>query len=427
LGVESVIDPANRCQLKCLRSAGAVSAHGRASALLICILARKLRKPNRSFILSVVEIRPVRTRREKNLFLNLPWKIYRDWPAWVPPLRLSQKELVGYRSHPFYEQAEIATFLAFCDGEPCGRIAAIDNHVHNQLYPDEKRGFVGFFESENDQQVANALFDAAREWLGTHGLHDLRGPTNPSINYEWGLLTDAFDLSPTFLMTYNPPYYVQLWEEYGFEKVQELYTYYGQKHELSLIKDKVHFIVREASERFGIRLRPLDKRNFKAEVRTFLGIYNTALVGTWGYIPLSKNEIKHFSNSLRYLIVPELTILAEIDDKIVGCMFGLLDYNPRIKKIDGRLFPFGFLQLLTRRREFKRLRLVSTNVLPEYQRWGVGAVLAVNLIEPGLAWGGIEEAEFSWVLESNTLSRQTLEKGGLTREKTHRIYDWLST
>ena len=270
------------------------------------------------------------------------------------------------------------------------------------------------------------MFDAAREWLASHGLHDLRGPTNPSINYEWGLLTDAFDQSPTFLMTYNPPYYVQLWEEYGFEKAQDLFTYCGHKQDLATMKEKIHFIVREARERFGIRLRPLDKRKFKAEVRTFLDIFNSALVGTWGYIPLSESEIKHFSASLRYLIVPELTVMAEIDAKIVGCIFGLLDYNPRIKKIGGRLFPWGFLQLLIRRRELKRLRFVSTNVIPEYQRWGVGAVLAVHMIEPSLAWG-VEEAEFSWVLESNNLSRKTLEKSGMKREKSHRIYDWLST
>ena len=106
-------------------------------------------------------------------------------------------------------------------------------------------------------------------------------------------------------------------------------------------------------------------------------------------------------------------------------MFGLLDYNPRIKKIDGRLFPFGWLELVRNRRGVKRLRLVSTNVSPEYQRWGVGAVLAIGMLDPALE-RGLEQAEFSWVLESNTLSRKTLEKGGLTREKTHRIYDFSS-
>ena len=376
-------------------------------------------------VLARIEVRPVHTRREKKHFLNLPWRIYRDYPAWVPPLRQNQKELVGYRRHPFYDSAQCQTFLAWQHGRPCGRIAAIENPAHNEANPNDQRGFVGFFESENNQEIADGLFSAARAWLGERGHHNIRGPTNPSINYELGLLTDAFDISPTFLLTYNPPYYVDLWEHYGFRGVQDLYTFVGQKKDLDKLKSKVRFIADEATQRLGIRLRSLDKRRFKQDVRSFLDIYNTALVGTWGFCPLSDREVDHFAASLRHLIVPDLTILAEIDGKTIGCMFGLLDYNPRIKKIDGRLFPFGWLELVRHRRAIKRLRLVSTNVSPEYQRWGVGAVLAMAMLDPALEWG-LDQGEFSWVLESNTLSRKTLEKGGLTQEKTHRIYDFVA-
>lgn len=370
-----------------------------------------------------IEVRPVRSRSEKKRFLSLPWQIYRDYPAWVPPLRQNQKELVGYSRHPFYERASIETFLAWRNGELCGRIAAIDNPVHNEVHPKEQRGFVGFFECVNDQDVANSLFDAASDWLEERGHRTIRGPVNPSINYEVGLLTDAYDIPPTFLLTYNPPYYVELWENYGFEGVQDLYTFLGEKSRLDTLKEKIRFIAEHATERLGVKLRPLDKREFKKEVRKFLDIYNTALVGSWGFCPLSDKEVDHFAASLQHLIVPELTILAEIDGETIGCMFGLLDFNPRIKKIDGKLFPFGFLQLLRNRKELKRLRLVSTNVSPEYQRWGVGAVLAIEMLDIGLEWG-IEQGEFSWVLESNTLSRKTLEKAGMIREKTHRVYDF---
>ena len=369
-------------------------------------------------------MRPVRSRSEKKRFLNLPWQIYRDYPAWVPPLRQNQKELVGYSRHPFYERGSIETFLAWRNGKPCGRIAAIDNPTHNEVHPNEQRGFIGFFECENDQGVANQLFDAACGWLEEHGHKAIRGPVNPSINYEVGLLTDAYDVRPTFLLTYNPPYYVELWENYGFQGVQDLYTFLGEKTRLDTLKEKIRFIAEHATERLGIQLRPLDKRNFKKEVRNFLGIYNTALVGSWGFCPLSDNEVEHFAASLQHLIVPELTILAEIDGETIGCMFGLLDFNPRIKKIDGKLFPLGFLQLLRNRKELKRLRMVSTNVSPEYQRWGVGAVLAIEMLDIGLEWG-VEQGEFSWVLESNTLSRKTLEKAGMIREKTHRVYDFV--
>jgi GNAT superfamily N-acetyltransferase len=139
---------------------------------------------------------------------------------------------------------------------------------------------------------------------------------------------------------------------------------------------------------------------------------------------MSNLEIRHVSKSLQHLIVPELTMIAEIEGKPVGCIFGLLDYNPRIKEIDGRLFPFGFLKLIRNKQEIHRVRLVSTNVLPEYQRWGIGVVLAAHLVPPALEYG-ICEGEFSWVLESNHLSRKTLERGNLRQEKRHRIYDFI--
>ena len=138
---------------------------------------------------------------------------------------------------------------------------------------------------------------------------------------------------------------------------------------------------------------------------------------------MSEGEIRHMAAGLKHLIVPELTVIGEVDGRAIGSTFGLLDYNPRIKLIDGRLFPFGFLRLFSRRHKIKRIRIISTNVLPEYQRWGVGLVLVNGLLPKVLEWG-IEEGEFSWVLESNHLSRKTLEKGGAKRTKTYRIYDY---
>jgi GNAT superfamily N-acetyltransferase len=154
----------------------------------------------------------------------------------------------------------------------------------------------------------------------------------------------------------------------------------------------------------------------------FLDIYNQSLVGTWGYVPLSRGEVDHIGASLKHLIVPEMTSFAEVDGRPVGAVFGLLDYNPRIKQIDGRLYPFGFVRLLANRRRIKRVRLISTNVLPEYQRWGLGLVLVARLVPEALAWG-IREAEFSWVLESNHLSYATLQRGGAVLAKTYRLYD----
>ena len=374
--------------------------------------------------MSDLTIRPVASRRDQKQFLQLAWTLYRGDENWIPPLRRNLEELVGFRPHPFHDVADVRTWLAWRDGQVCGRIAGIVNHVHNEKYS-EKRGFFGFFESLDDQQVAHGLFDAVRQWLADQGISQLRGPVNPSLNYEVGLLIDGFDSPPTFMMTYNPPYYARLIESYGFGKTQDLYAFWGHVDMLSTLDKKLEFVVREATRRFDIRLRTLDRKRFQEDVQMFLHIYNASLEGTWGFTPLSPGEMEHMSGSLRHLIVPELTTAAEVDGRMVAASFGLLDYNPRIKLIDGRLFPFGFIRLLTRRKQIKRIRLISTNVLPEYQRWGLGVVLLARLVPIALRWG-IEEAEFSWVLESNHLSFKSLKRGGAKLVKTYRVYDYPS-
>jgi hypothetical protein len=191
---------------------------------------------------------------------------------------------------------------------------------------------------------------------------------------------------------------------------------------LKTLDEKLAFITEECRRRFDIKLRRMDRKHFDREVRLFLKIYNEALVGTWGFVPLSEAEVEHMAASMKHLIAPEMTTIAEIDGRAVGAQFGLLDYNPRIKQIDGRLFPFGFIRLLWNKKAIKRVRLVSTNVIPEYQKWGLGLVIASRIVPDAKAWG-IEEAEFSWVLESNKLSYGTLKRGGAEITKRYRIFD----
>ncbi len=372
--------------------------------------------------MSHLEVIPVSTRGERKLFFNFPWDLYRGDPHWVPPLRLVQKELLNYRRHPFYDDAEIQTFVALRDGKPCGRLAAIINHAHNRWY-NEKRGFFGFYESEDDEDVTGRLFDTARDWFAEHDIEAIRGPVNPSLNYELGLLVDGFNDAPWFMMTYGKPYYDRLVKAYGFRKAQDLYAFWGHVDMLDDISRRLNSLSQHILERFDLVCRPMDIKRFDEEIATFLNIYNQSLASTWGFVPMSDGEVKKQAAGMKQMIVPELTTMAEIDGKAVGTMFGLLDYNPRIQAIDGRLLPFGFLKLLRKRRELTRVRLISTNVLPQYQSWGIGIALVSRLVPDALAWG-IQEAEFSWVLESNDLSYKTLKKGGAKITKQYRIYDY---
>tara|TARA_R110002049_G_scaffold2750_4_gene22021 strand:+ start:216094 stop:217224 length:1131 start_codon:yes stop_codon:yes gene_type:complete len=368
-----------------------------------------------------VRCEPVQSRRDQKAFLALEQEIYADQPNWVPPIWMIRKELVGFKHHPFYDHADRQAFLVRRGNRVVGRVLAIINHAHNECHQ-EKIGFFGFFECLDDQEACDEMFTVANRWLSERGMTAVRGPVNPSLNYECGLLVDGFDSPPTYLITYNRDYYGRLIENAGFVQSQDLFSYEAPISILEHLDPKLVFVIEEATKRFNVKCRPIDRKNFAKDVRSFLEIYNQSLQQTWGYVPMSEAEIDHQSAGLKHLIVPELTSIAEIDGRAVGAGFGLLDYNELIAKINGRLFPLGWWTLLTKKRQIKRLRLISTNVLPEYQKWGLGLVTLARIL-PDAIKSGIEIGEFSWVLESNTLSRGTIVRGGATLTKTHRLYD----
>ncbi|MCC9602793.1 N-acetyltransferase [Stieleria sp. JC731] len=369
-----------------------------------------------------IQCSPVESRADQKAFIQLEKDLYKNDPNWVAPLWGERKQLCGFSGkHPFYNDAECKAFLARKDGKVCGRVLAIVNHAHNR-YHKEQRGFFGFFECVDDAEVAKELFDQACQWLSGKGMTDVRGPVNPSLNYECGLLVDGFDSPPTFLITYNQPYYEDLVVAAGFEKSQDLFCYEASIEDLDDLDPKLQFVIDEATKRFKVNCRPISRKTFDEDVKTFLRIYNQSLQRTWGYVPMSDEELVHQAGQLKLLIVPELTSIAEIDGQPVGAGFGLLDYNQVLKNMNGNLFPFGWLRLVLGKRKITRLRLVSTNVLPEYQKWGLGLVTLARILPDAIKFG-IQTGEFSWVLESNSLSRGTIERGGARKAKTQRLYD----
>ncbi len=250
----------------------------------------------------------------------------------------------------------------------------------------------------------------------------MRGPVNPSMNHESALLIDGFDKPPTFMMPYNLPYYQRLVESYGFQKVQDLYSFWGTIDMLPQVEKRLSTVISRAEEIFKITLRSLNNKHFHRDIALFLDIYNKSMETMWGFVPMSAAEMRYMASQMKHMIIPELTVIAEADGVPIGALFVLPDYNPRIKKIDGKLFPFGIFTLLSRKRDFRRVRIISANVMPEYQMWGVGVVLLKGMV-PKLLELKVQDVEFSWVAESNTLSRGSLAKGGAVIEKTHRVYD----
>jgi GNAT superfamily N-acetyltransferase len=347
--------------------------------------------------------------------------LYQDDPNWIPPLRDNQKRLLGWKRHAFYEHAEAESFVARRAGDVVGRIAAIVDRAHCQTHG-EHRGFFGFFECTDDREVAGALLTAAEGWLASKGMTCVRGPMNPSMNYECGLLVEGFDRPPTFMMTYNRPYYGALLESCGLVKCHDLLAYEGHLDQLPEVANRLGPLADQAQERAGATLRGMNRARFGSEVELFLRLYNGAMAGHWGFVPLSERETRDLAASMKHLLVPEMALVVEVEGRPVGAVVGLPDFNPAIREINGRLFPFGFFKLLWAKKHVKRIRVLSINVLPEFQRWGLGLVLMKGLVPKAIEMN-VQEAEFSWILESNDLARMGLKKGGAVITRTYRLYD----
>ena len=346
----------------------------------------------------------------------------------MPPILAQERELLGWKDwhgqrHPFYENAESVTFLVERGGQTVGRLAALVNHVHNRKY-NEKLGFFGFFECVDDAAVARALFEAGKAWLRERGMTAVRGPVNPSLNYTCGLLVDGFARPPCFLMTYNPVYYGALLEHCGFAKSQDLYAYEMDVKLLEVLVVRYKRAVIAALSREGFAVRPMDPKRFQKEIETYLDIYNRSLEGTWGFTPLQPGEARRIATEMRHVIVPEFAIFAEVGGKPIGALLALLDYNQILGKLNGRLFPFGFLRVLMGRKRITTARAMAMTMVPGYENSGLSVVLLDRLVDAAAEWGGhIERYEFSWVLESNDRSRGTLERCGTKIVSTYRLYD----
>ncbi len=367
-----------------------------------------------------INIYPVQTKNDLMKFIKFQWRIYKGDPHWIPPLIIDRKKILDRNKNPFFLHSEMELFLAEKNGELVGRIAAIKNDIHNKVHND-KVGFFGFFECVNEQQAANALFSKAGEWLRSKGLTHMRGPANPSSNDEYGLLVDGFDDSPRLLMTYNPSYYIQLCENYGLTKAKDLYAYKLEYEKVTNVS-KIERVQDIARRRYNLKISPLDMKDFDNELKKVKYVYNKAWEPNWGFIPMTDEEINAMAKDLKMLVEPELVLFGEIDGKVIGFSLVMLDYNQIFKKLNGHLFPFGFIKLFTRKKKIDWVRIITLGIIPEYQKRGLDAVFYYEIVHRAKKLG-ITRGEASWVLEDNEM----MNRGALMMEgelyKKYRIYE----
>ncbi len=314
--------------------------------------------------------------------------------------------------------ATVKYFLAEKDGRIVGRICSIINDRHRE-FQQEDAGFFGFFESENDCDVAKALLDVVSADLKAAGMKDMRGPMNFSTNEECGFLTDGYDEHPMIMTPYNPPYYNDLMEHCGMRKAKDLYAYIYDIQEAP--PEKVLRVAAIAEKR-GIKVRPIDKRKFAAEMMVFKVVYNAAWEKNWGFIPLTDEELLYLGERLRQIVVPELTLIAEHEGKPVGFLGMVPDFNVVLKQIKGSLNPLSILKALYYSRKIRGLRLLMLGITREFRNKGVDAVL-LREVYPAMLKGNYQRVEFSWILEDNIPVQRIVEMAGGQLYKKYRIYE----
>jgi hypothetical protein len=372
----------------------------------------------------LLSIREVATEQDKNVFIKLPWKIYKENKYWVPPLLFDVKNNLDPNKNPFFKHAEVGFFLAFNDDKPVGRIAAIKNELHNQFHK-ENIGFFGFFECINDQEVANKLFDTAIDWCKQRKLTKIVGPMNPSTNDECGLLIDAYDQSPVFLMPYNHSYYRDLIEKFGFVKEKDLLAYFISPDVIKNEKmmAKLERMANMIKAKQGITIRKLNLKDFNNEVRKIEEIYNDAWEYNWGFVPMTTEEFDYMAKNLKAIVDTDFVVFAEVNGIPAGFSLTLPDFNFVLKKLNGRIFPFGILKLLYYKNKIDVYRVITMGVKKEFQKRGIDSVFYLEAITCGNK-KKLKGAEISWVLEDNLVMRQTAEKLGSQVYKTYRAYSY---
>lgn len=371
-----------------------------------------------------LRVRAARDRRDLKRFIDLPYRLHARDPVWVPPLRRDVELLLSRTRNPFFEHAEAEYFLAELNGEVVGRIAAISNRLHNETHAD-RVGFFGFFESIDDQGVADALLTAAADWCRQHGHDVLRGPASFSVNDECGLLVDGFDSPPTLMMPHNPRYYIPLLERAGFAKAKDLWVYQGGTEEHYVpVPERLARGTELIRQRQGITLRSLNMKDFQGEVERIKELYNEAWEKNWGFVPMTEHEIDHLAEQFKPVVIPDMVPMAEKDGKLIGFGIALPDLNVVFRRHrSGRIFPM-ILDLLwsLKMKRIRRARILLLGVHPEYRGKGIDAMLYhwiwTKSGERRIYWG-----EAGWILEDNPAMNAGLEKMTFRVYKTYRLYD----
>jgi hypothetical protein len=353
-------------------------------------------------------------------FIDLPWSLYRDDPRWIPPLKSQVAQLLDPARHPFWRFASRELFLARRGDQVVGRIAAIRDSSYID-YQQEKMGAFGFFECARDPEAATALFAAATGWVRGEGLEFLRGPLNPSLNYEAGFLVQGFESQPTLLMTYSPPYYIELVRLCGFRKEKDLLTYlFTPEHRPPAWALKLGERLLDRQE---VTIRRMDPKRFDEEVRLLTEIYIASWGKNWGFVPPSFEEVRDMVRELYPIIDLDLAFFLYFKGEPVGVCIIIPDINPLLRRFNGKLGLGALIKKHLYWSEITGFRGFILGVKEEYRQMGVPLVALAYLMRMAAQKkANYQYVELGWNLEDNQAINLLYEEGGLQPHKRYRIY-----
>jgi GNAT superfamily N-acetyltransferase len=367
-----------------------------------------------------VTIRTARGARSLKRFVDLPYRLHSGTP-WVPPLKLERHAFLSRGLNPYFKHGEAEYFLAWRDGRVVGRVSAQIDHAFNE-YHQSRWGMFGFLEMEDDAEVARALLDAAATWLRERGCDRMVGPMDFSMNEESGVLIEGHELQPMIRQPWHPPYYQRLCEGAGLEKAMDLYSW---MLEISDRKDMLPILPeldKRARTEHGVKIRRMSRLRLRREMDRFAEIYNAAWSENWGFVPYSKADLDTYTFDMHLVFNRNWFMVAEKDGETIAVAITLPDLNQVLKKMKGRLLPFGWWHYLNRNRIADRVRIGFLGVKPEHQHTGVAASLYIEHFDTAERVRQ-KYGEAGWILETNEAMNRGLEAMSAEIVKKYRLYE----
>jgi GNAT superfamily N-acetyltransferase len=374
--------------------------------------------------MSSIQIQPVTTRRDLRAFVKFPWQVYRGDPNWVPPLISERLEYLDPARGPFYQHADVALFMARQSRAVVGTVAPFVDHRRIK-HLDQPEGGFGFFEVIEDYAVAERLLDAACEWLRARDMPLVRGPTSFSNNDCPGVLIEGADCPPVMLEAHTPPYYRDFLERYGMEKDHDLFAWRAFRsqigQELERIPPELTRVAEVARQVANVTIRKARMENWDEEIATAHYLFDTTLRHISDHVPMTGAEFRRFADQIRPFLDPDLALFAEVEGKPVGFCVAIPDINRALIRLNGQLFPLGWLKINRYIRQIDVVTFKLMGVLAEYRRRGIDALLYLEAVkavyDKGYAW-----LDGSVTSEYNPMVNLIAHRLGAERYKHYRLY-----